>query len=69
MFILKRFERPVRCRIEIDHAHLSRRITWRARWREAVHRTAGIAAYLPDGADYVERLREVDARRLQELDR
>jgi metal-responsive CopG/Arc/MetJ family transcriptional regulator len=41
---------------------------WRARWREAVERTAGIAAYLPDGADYVESLREVDARRLRELE-
>ncbi len=41
---------------------------WRARWREAVDRTAGIARYLPDGADYVEGLREVDAKRLQELE-
>ncbi len=40
---------------------------WRARWREAVYRTAGIARYLPDGADYVEGLREVDAERLREL--
>ncbi|HXB63276.1 MAG TPA: CopG family transcriptional regulator [Solirubrobacteraceae bacterium] len=43
-------------------------VGWRARWREAVDRTAGIAAYLPDGADYVEGLREVEARRLQELE-
>ena len=27
---------------------------WRARWREAIGRTAGIAPYLPDGAAYVE---------------
>lgn len=31
--------------------------TWQSRWREAVQRTAGIAPYLSDGADYVERLR------------
>ena len=40
---------------------------WGVRWRDAVDRTAGIAAYLPDGADYVESLREVNAKRLQEL--
>jgi predicted transcriptional regulator len=42
---------------------------WRTRWREAVQRTAGIAPHLPDGATYVERIREVDAKRLQELTR
>jgi predicted transcriptional regulator len=42
---------------------------WQARWRAAVHRTAGIASYLPDGADYVEHVREIDAGRVQELDR
>jgi predicted transcriptional regulator len=42
--------------------------TWQSRWREAVRRTAGIAPYLSDGADYVERLRDADAKRLQELE-
>ncbi len=43
--------------------------TWQARWREAVQRTAGIAPYLSAGADYVERVREVDAERLEGLER
>jgi predicted transcriptional regulator len=34
--------------------------SWQTRWRDAVHQTAGIAPYLPDGADYVERMREVE---------
>ena len=42
---------------------------WQTRWRAAVQRTAGIAPYLSDGADYVEHMREIDARRMQELDR
>lgn len=42
---------------------------WQARWREAVRRTAGIAPYLPEGAEYVADLREADAKRLQELER
>lgn len=39
---------------------------WRDRWREAVRQTAGLAPRLPAGADYVERMRQADARRLQE---
>jgi len=39
--------------------------TWQARWRKAVERTAGIAPYLSGGANYVERIREVDAERLE----
>lgn len=38
---------------------------WRARWREAVRSTAGVAPHLPDGAGYVETLREADAARLR----
>ncbi len=41
---------------------------WRARWREAVRKTAGIAAYLPEGAAHVEQLRTADAERLRELE-
>jgi predicted transcriptional regulator len=41
---------------------------WRARWREAVTRTAGIAPYLPRGDVYVEELRAADAQRLRELE-
>jgi predicted DNA-binding protein len=44
-------------------------VAWRVRWREAVQQTAGVARHLPDGAGYVEGLREVDAQRLQELER
>lgn len=40
----------------------------RARWRRAVEATAGAAPYLPDGATYVDELREPDAERLRELD-
>jgi len=42
---------------------------WQARWRAAAQGTAGIAPYLPDGANHVEHLREIDAGRVQELDR
>jgi predicted transcriptional regulator len=42
---------------------------WRARWREAVAKTAGIASHLPDGAAYVEQLRAADTARLRELER
>jgi metal-responsive CopG/Arc/MetJ family transcriptional regulator len=42
---------------------------WGTRWRETLQRSAGIAPYLPNGADYVESLRAVDAERLRELER
>ncbi len=42
--------------------------SWRARWRKAVEATAGAAPYLPDGATYVDELREPDAERLREFD-
>ncbi len=37
-------------------------------FREAVKKAYGIAPYLPDGATYVRELREVGARKLDELD-
>ncbi len=39
------------------------------RFKQAVHETAGIAPYLPPGAEYVAELRKGDERRLEELDR
>jgi len=42
---------------------------WRARWRQALQESAGIATYLPDGASYVGRVRAVDAERLTDLER
>lgn len=41
---------------------------WREEWKEAVAATAGIAPYLEDGAEYVEKLRRVGAKRLTELE-
>lgn len=41
---------------------------WRERWQEAVAATAGIAPYLEDGAEYVEKLRRAGAERLTELE-
>jgi metal-responsive CopG/Arc/MetJ family transcriptional regulator len=45
-----------------------RAAAWRQEWQEAVAETAGIAPYLEDGAEYVEKLRRVGAERLTELD-
>jgi predicted transcriptional regulator len=42
---------------------------WRARWREAVRETAGIAPRLEEGKAYVERSRVVDLARLRQLER
>ncbi len=42
-------------------------VAWRARWQEAVRKTAGVARDLPDGAAYTEQLRTADAERLREL--
>jgi predicted transcriptional regulator len=39
-----------------------------ARFRSAVQEAAGIAPYLPDGAEYVERLRAADRERQRRLD-
>ena len=39
-----------------------------ARWRTAVDESFGIAPHLPDGAEYVEGLRDADRARQQELD-
>jgi len=40
---------------------------WRARWREAVRDTGGIAPYLPD--DNVDAMRAAGARKLTSLER
>jgi predicted transcriptional regulator len=40
---------------------------WRAQWKEALDRTAGIAPYLQDGVEYVEDIRRSDAERLSRL--
>lgn len=41
---------------------------WRAQWKKAVRKTAGIAPYLEEGAEYVESLRRRDAERLSALE-
>lgn len=41
---------------------------WRAQWGEALERTAGIAPYLQEGAEYVEDIRRSDAERLRRLE-
>jgi metal-responsive CopG/Arc/MetJ family transcriptional regulator len=41
---------------------------WRTQWQEAVAETAGIAPYLEEGVEYVDKLRRADAERLEELD-
>jgi predicted transcriptional regulator len=37
---------------------------WKMKWGEAIEKTAGIAPYLQDGAEYVEDIRRRDAERL-----
>jgi len=41
---------------------------WRAKWKEAVDKTAGIAPYLQEGVEYVEDIRRSDAHRLSRLE-
>jgi metal-responsive CopG/Arc/MetJ family transcriptional regulator len=40
---------------------------WRAQWREAIEKTAGIASHLDEGAGLVEEIRRRDAERLERL--
>jgi metal-responsive CopG/Arc/MetJ family transcriptional regulator len=40
---------------------------WREQWTEVLDGSAGVAAYLADGADYVEDVRRADAERLSRL--
>jgi aminoglycoside phosphotransferase (APT) family kinase protein len=40
---------------------------WRAQWREALEKSAGIAPYLDEGSEYVEDIRRADAERLSRL--
>lgn len=42
---------------------------WQAQWKKAIVGTAGIAAHLEEGADYVEDIRDKDAERLTRLGR
>lgn len=41
---------------------------WRLQWRAALDRTAGLAPYLGEGAEYVEELRRKDVERLRRLE-
>jgi metal-responsive CopG/Arc/MetJ family transcriptional regulator len=41
--------------------------SWREQWQEAVAETAGIAPYLEDGVEYVDKLRRAEAERSEEL--
>lgn len=41
---------------------------WRGQWEVVVGKTAGIAPYLEEGAEYVESLRRRDAERLSRLE-
>lgn len=41
---------------------------WQEQWRKAVDRSAGLAPYLEEGAEYVEDLRRADAERLSRLE-
>ena len=42
---------------------------WRAQWKEALEKSAGVAAYLGEGSEYVEEIRRVDAERLAQFER
>lgn len=41
---------------------------WKAQWKEALDKTAGVAPYLQDGVEYVEDIRRKDAERLSRLE-
>jgi predicted transcriptional regulator len=41
---------------------------WKGQWRDALDRTAGLAPYLQEGAEYVEDIRYEDAERLSRLE-
>lgn len=41
---------------------------WKAKWKEALDRTAGIAPYLQEGVEYVEDIRRSDVQRLSRLE-
>jgi predicted transcriptional regulator len=40
---------------------------FQAQWRQAVERSAGLAPYLQEGADYVDDVRRADVERLSRL--
>jgi predicted transcriptional regulator len=71
MAAAERTTRSSLIRLAIDayiDEHERKRAAWRERWQEAVAATAGIAPYLEDGAEYVEKLRRAGAERLTELE-
>lgn len=41
---------------------------WREQWRQAVEKSAGLAPYLEEGAEYVEDARRADAERLSQFE-
>lgn len=41
---------------------------WRAQWKEALEKSAGIAPYLKEGGEYVEDIRRADAERLSRFE-
>ncbi len=42
---------------------------WQEQWRQAIGKSAGLAPYLEEGAEYVEDVRRADAERLSRLER
>lgn len=42
---------------------------WQEQWRQAVGKSAGLAPYLEEGAEYIEDVRRADAERLSQLER
>jgi metal-responsive CopG/Arc/MetJ family transcriptional regulator len=40
---------------------------WRKQWQEAVAESAGVAPYLEEGVEYVDKLRRAEAKRSEEL--
>lgn len=40
---------------------------WQAQWRDALEKSAGVAPYLEEGADYVVDVRRADRERLSRL--
>ena len=41
---------------------------WQEQWKQAVGKSAGLAPYLEEGAEYVEDVRRADAERLSQLE-
>lgn len=41
---------------------------WRAQWRDALEKSAGVAPYLGEGIEHVEDIRRIDAERLSRFE-